>query len=39
MHQHTKWEEYLPLVEFVYNNGYQELLEDWIMWKVGTSVL
>ncbi len=22
MHQHWKWEEYLPLVEFTYNNGY-----------------
>ena len=22
MHQHRKWEEYLPLVEFAYNNGY-----------------
>jgi len=24
MHQQQKWEEYLPLVEFTYNNGYQE---------------
>ena len=24
MHQHRKWEEYLPLVEFGYNNGYQD---------------
>ena len=22
MHQQRKWEEYLPLVEFAYNNGY-----------------
>jgi len=22
MHQQQKWEEYLPLVEFDYNNGY-----------------
>jgi len=22
MHQHQKWEEYLPLVDFTYNNGY-----------------
>jgi hypothetical protein len=22
MHQPRKWEEYLPLVEFAYNNGY-----------------
>jgi len=26
MHQHQKWEEYLPLLEFIYNNGYQESL-------------
>jgi len=26
MHQHQKWEEYLPLVEFSYNNGYHESL-------------
>jgi len=26
MHQQRKWEEYLPLVEFSYNNGYQESL-------------
>jgi len=24
MHQPNKWEKYLPLVEFGYNNGYQE---------------
>jgi hypothetical protein len=24
MHQPKKWEDYLPLVEFAYNNGYQE---------------
>jgi len=24
MHQPKKWEEYLPLVEFSYNNGYPE---------------
>jgi hypothetical protein len=24
MHQPRKWEDYLPLVEFSYNNGYQE---------------
>jgi hypothetical protein len=27
MHQSNKWEEYLPLVEFAYNNGYQESLK------------
>jgi hypothetical protein len=27
MHQPRKWEEYLPLVEFSYNNGYQESLK------------
>lgn len=27
MHQQRKWEEYLPLVEFAYNNGYQEYLK------------
>eukprot|EP00253_Pinus_taeda_P001723 PITA_01723 len=26
MHQQWRWEEYLPLVEFAYNNGYQESL-------------
>ena len=26
MHQLRKWEEYLPLLEFEYNNGYQESL-------------
>jgi len=26
MHQQRKWEEYLPLVKFAYNNGYQESL-------------
>ena len=26
MHQQKKWEEYLPLVEFTYNNAYQESL-------------
>jgi hypothetical protein len=26
MHQPKKWEEYLPLIEFSYNNGYQESL-------------
>eukprot|EP00253_Pinus_taeda_P015377 PITA_15377 len=26
MHQQWKWEEYLPLVEFTYNNGYEESL-------------
>jgi hypothetical protein len=24
MHQPKKWEDYVPLVEFAYNNGYQE---------------
>jgi len=24
MHRPKKWEDYLPLVEFFYNNGYQE---------------
>jgi hypothetical protein len=27
MHQPKKWEEYLPLVEFSYNNGYQKSLK------------
>jgi len=27
MHHPKKWEEYLPLVEFTYNNGYHELLK------------
>jgi hypothetical protein len=27
IHQHKKWEDYLPLVEFYYNNGYQESLK------------
>ena len=27
MHQPKKWENYLPLVEFAYNNGYQEFLK------------
>jgi hypothetical protein len=27
MHQPKQWEEYLPLVEFSYNNGYQESLK------------
>jgi hypothetical protein len=26
MHQPKKWEEYLPLVEFAYENGYHESL-------------
>ena len=26
MHQQRKWEEYLPMVEFVCNNGYHESL-------------
>ena len=26
MHQKRRWEEYLPLVEFSYNNGYHESL-------------
>jgi hypothetical protein len=26
MHQPKKWEDYLPLVEFAYNNDYQESL-------------
>jgi hypothetical protein len=26
MHQPRKWEDYLPLVEFAYNNGYQASL-------------
>jgi len=26
MHQQRKWEEYLQLVEFAYNNGYEESL-------------
>jgi hypothetical protein len=27
MHQPKKWENYLPLVDFSYNNGYQESLK------------
>lgn len=27
MHQQDKWVEYLPLVEFAYNNCYQESLK------------
>jgi hypothetical protein len=27
MHQPKKWEDYLPLVEFSYNNGYQKSLK------------
>jgi hypothetical protein len=27
IHQPKKWEDYLPLVEFAYNNGYQESLK------------
>ena len=27
MHQPKKWEDYLPLVEFTYNNDYQESLK------------
>jgi hypothetical protein len=27
MHQPKKWEDYMPLVEFSYNNGYQESLK------------
>ena len=27
MHQPKKWEDYLPLVEFAYNNDYQESLK------------
>ena len=27
MYQPKKWEDYLPLVEFAYNNGYQESLK------------
>jgi transposase InsO family protein len=27
IHQPKKWEDYLPLVEFAYNNGYQEALK------------
>ena len=27
MHQPKKWEDYLPLVEFAYNNGYQASLK------------
>jgi hypothetical protein len=27
MHQPKKWEDFLPLVEFAYNNGYQESLK------------
>lgn len=26
MHQQRRWEEYLPLVDFSYNNGYEESL-------------
>ena len=26
IHQHRKWEEYLPLLDFSYNNNYRESL-------------
>jgi len=26
MHQQRKWEEYIPLAEFSYNNGYEDSL-------------
>jgi len=27
MHQCNKWKEYLPLMKFIYNNGYQESMK------------
>jgi len=30
MHQQRRWEEYLPLVEFGYNDSYQESLRMYI---------
>jgi len=27
IHRHRRWEEYLPLVDFSYYNGYQESLK------------
>jgi len=43
MHQQWKWEEYLPLFEFTYNNGYQELLrvshcEAFYGWSCNTHI-
>lgn len=43
MHQQRKWEEYLPLEEFTYNNGYQELLmvspfEAFYGWSCNTPI-
>ena len=43
MHQQRKWEEYLPLVEFAYNNGYQEyfrmsLFEALYGWSCNTPI-
>jgi len=43
MHQQRKWEEYLPLIEFAYNNGYQEslkmsLIEELYGWSCNTPI-
>ena len=43
MHQQRKWEGYLPLVEFAYNNGYQESLrmchfESFYGWSWNTPI-
>lgn len=43
MHQQQKWEEYLPLVEFTYNNGYQDSLrmssfEELYGWSCNTPI-
>eukprot|EP00253_Pinus_taeda_P027710 PITA_27710 len=44
MHQQKKWEEYLQLVEFSYNNGYQESLrmspfEELHRWSCNTLII
>eukprot|EP00253_Pinus_taeda_P005949 PITA_05949 len=43
MHQKWKWEEYLPLVKFAYENGYQESLrmspfEAFYGWSCSTPI-
>lgn len=43
IHQQREWEEYLPLVEFAYNNGYQKSLrmspfEAFYGWSCNTPI-
>ena len=43
IHQERRWEEYLPLVEFAYNNDYQEslrmiLFEELCGWSCNTPI-